>query len=588
MLKVFVKFWNHISEAGINAVETPREKRDVRLLNRGWFILLCIQSGCLVAHLLHGLYSTAFLTGIFVIGLLSIRVLLRLGKINVAKITAIGVINWNTITMAIFMGAQTHVIDFLLLTALMPLYFFEMKNRLYIFWGITVSLLPYVLFNAFASYLTSYALPVEQQIEVYKTTPVVMFFSLSALLFLIYHKNADYEADGKLKEAQLGEQKKLYERILEQIPIDIVTFDKEFRYSYVNSTAVRDAELRQWLIGKTNKEYFAARGLSMEKADEREQLLHRALEKQAAVQSEETLVDRVGQIKHTLKGASPVFSENKGELICLVGYSLDITPIKEAEAKMKAYAHELEKTNDALRHFVHATSHDLKTPLRNIASFLQLIEKRNVNNLDDNSKSMITHTIKSVRHLNRLIHDIYQYSVADDDSQEVYIADFNQVLANVMKQMSITLADKNACIQSASLPMLEVAPDHIALVFRNLIGNAVKYNSSMKPELKINYAITDTEYIFSFADNGIGIDEQYREQIFEMFQRLHNMEEYDGTGMGLAICNRIIGNYGGKIWVESEKGKGSIFYFTLLKEMVAPEVLIQKHLPFYSEMAVAS
>ncbi len=588
MLKVLGKFWNYISDAGISAVETPREKRDVRLLNRAWFILLIIQSGCLVSHLINGLYSTAFLTGIFLIGLLAIRLLLRLGKINVAKITAIAVINWNTIAMGVFMGAQTHVIDFLLLTALMPLYFFEIKNRLYIFWGIAVSLIPYVLFNAFAAHFAAYALPVEQQLVIYQTTPVVMFLSLSALLFLIYHKNADYEADATKKEHALLEQKKLYELILEQIPIDIVTFDKELRYSYVNSTAVRDAELRKWLIGKTNTEYFAARGLNMDKSKEREQLLRTALVKQAVTQTEETLVDKVGQIKHSIKGAAPIFSDNKKELLCLVGYSLDITPIKEAEAKMKAYAHELEKKNDALRHFVHATSHDLKTPLRNIASFLQLIEKRNVNNLDDNSKSMITHTIKSVRHLNRLISDIYQYSVADDNSQEVYIADFNQVLANVMKQMSIALADKNASIQSASLPMLEVAPEHIALVFRNLIGNAVKYNTSVKPELKINCQITDTEYIFSFADNGIGIDEQYREQIFEMFQRLHNIEEYDGTGMGLAICNRIIGNYGGKIWVESQKGEGSTFYFTLSKEIVAPEVLIQKHLPFYSEMAVAS
>lgn len=583
-----IKFWNYISDAGIDTVETLREKRDVKLLNRGWFILLVIQSGCLISHLINGLLSTALLTGIFVIGLLAIRWLVRLGKINVAKITAISVINSNTVMMGVFMGSHTHVIDFLLLTALMPLYFFEIKNRLYIFWGIAVSLIPYVLFNAFSPSFSSYALPIAQQLEVYKTTPVVMFLSLSALLFLIYHKNADYEADAKQKEEQLNEQKKLYERILEQIPIDIVTFDKKLRYSYINSTAVRDASTRQWLIGKTNTEYFSAQGLSMDKAREREQLLRAALKKQGVAQAEETMVNKVGQIKHSLKGAAPIFSEDKKELLCLVGYSLDITPIKEAETKMKAYANELEKKNDALRHFVHATSHDLKTPLRNIASFLQLIEKRNVGNLDDNSKSMISHTIKSVRHLNRLIHDIYQYSVADDDSQEVYIADFNQVLSNVMKQMSITLDDKNASIQSASLPMLEVAPEHIALVFRNLIGNAVKYNNSMKPELKINCQITNTEYVFSFADNGIGIDEQYREQIFEMFQRLHNTEEYDGTGMGLAICSRIIGNYGGKIWVESQKGIGSTFYFTLLKEIVSPEVLIQKHLPFYNELAVAS
>lgn len=588
MRKLLVRISNYISDTGINGLSTAREINDVRILNRAWFLLLCIQSACLISHLANGLTSTAFLTSIFLVGLFFVRVMLRFGKINGAKIVAIAVINWNTLMMAIFMGAQTHVIDFLLLTSLMPLYFFETKSRKYIFWGIAVSLIPYALFHLFAQALVGYALPIEQQLQVYKTTPTVMFLSLAALLFLIYHKNAGYETDVVKQEKQLLEQKKLYERILEQIPIDIVTFDKDLRYSYINSTAVRDAELRQWLIGKTNKEYAAALGLAMTKAEERDRLLLKALQREKPVKAEETVIDKVGQIKHSVKGASPVFSDNKDELLCLVSYSLDITAIKEAESKLKGYAHELEKKNDALRHFVHATSHDLKTPLRNIASFLQLIERRNVETLDENSKSMMGYTIKAVRHLNRLIHDIYQYSIADDDTHEVFIADFNQLLAQVTKQMSITLADKNVNIETAHLPMLEVAPEHMALVFRNLIGNAVKYNTSMRPQLKINYEITDTEYIFSFADNGIGIDEQYREQIFEMFQRLHNLEEYDGTGMGLAICNRIVGNYGGKIWVESEKGVGSTFYFSLAKNIVEPEVLIQKHLPFYSEIAQAS
>ncbi len=588
MRKFFESISNYISDTGISAVSTAREKNDVRLLNRAWFILLCIQTACLVSHLANGLMTTACLTCVFITGLFFVRIMLRLGKINGAKIVAIAVINWNTLMMAIFMGAQTHVIDFLLLTSLMPLYFFEIKSRKYIFSGIAVSLIPYALFHAFANSLSVYALPLDQQIEVYKTTPVVMFFSLSGLLFLIYHKNTAYETDATEKEKQLLEQKKLYERILEQIPIDIVTFDKDLRYSYINSTAVRDAELRKWLIGKTNKEYATALGLAMSKAEERDKLLLKALQRERPVKAEETVIDKVGQIRHAVKGASPVFNENKDELLCLVGYSLDITAIKEAESKLKNYSRELEKKNDALRHFVHATSHDLKTPLRNIASFLQLIERRNLETLDENSKSMMGYTIKAVRHLNRLIHDIYQYSIADDETQDVFITDFNQLLTQVTKQMSITLADKNVNIETAQLPMLEVAPEHMALVFRNLIGNAIKYNTSMRPQIKINYEITQTEYIFSFADNGIGIDEQYREQIFVMFQRLHNLEEYDGTGMGLAICSRIIGNYGGRIWVESEKGVGSTFYFSLEKNIVEPEVLIQKHLPFYSEMAQAS
>jgi PAS domain S-box-containing protein len=585
-MQVFKNLWNAVSSAGIETVTTVREKREIRLLNRAWLIMIIIQSICIVSHLSHHLYRTAFLTGAFVVGLLAVHVLMHLQKVNVAKITTIAVINLNSIIMAVFLGAQTHVADFLLIAAIMPLYFFETKTRKYIFWGIAVSLVPYILFHYYASFFAGYALPLTVQLEIYKTTVPVMVFCMTALLYLIYHKNAGYENDVIQKEGELYEQKRMYERILEQIPIDIVTLDKELRYSYINASNNRGMD-RNTMLGKTNTEYFAAKGWSIKDAEERERFLNEALEKEATVQMEEKLIDRLGNTKYSLKGASPIYSDNN-DLLCLVGYSIDVTGMKEAEKKMTQYAVELEKKNEDMRNFVRATSHDLKTPLRNIASFLQLIERRNAQKLDDDSMSMIAYTVKSVKHLNQLINDIYQYSVADHADKEVVIADFNQLLDEALKKTSGVVNSKHAHITVADLPFLEVAPEQIIVVFTNLINNALKYNTSENPEVKINCSITADEYIFSVSDNGIGIADEYRDRIFGMFQRLHSAEEYDGTGMGLAICNKIIEKYGRKIWVESEKGKGSTFYFSLAKENVSPQHILKKLMPDYSDLAMAS
>ena len=411
---------------------------------------------------------------------------------------------------------------------------------------------------------------------------------MAALLYLIYHKNWGFENDVQQKEEELREQKRMYERILEQIPIDIVTFDKELRYSYINSSGNRSAEMRKTVLGKTNSELFASKGWNMSDALEREKFLNGALEKEMGVQMEEKLVNHLGETSYTLKGASPIYSDNKDELLCLVGYSIDVTSMKEAEKKLVAYSNELEKKNEDMRSFVRATSHDLKTPIRNIASFLQLIERRNKEKLDAESLDMIGYTVKSVKHLNQLINDIYQYSVADRADKEVIIADFNQLLDEALKKTNGGTNSKNVKIERADLPYLEVAPEQMILVFSNLIGNAIKYNTNENPEVKINCTITADEYIFSVSDNGIGIADEYRDRIFGMFQRLHSAEEYDGTGMGLAICNKIIEKYGRKIWVESEEGIGSTFYFSLAKENVSPQYLIKKLIPDYSDFAMAS
>ncbi|HLP19591.1 MAG TPA: ATP-binding protein [Chitinophagales bacterium] len=587
MFSAFTHIWNLISRTGIRFAQTDRDRREIIDLNRGLFVLLVIQCCSLAMHLINGLQRSAAMTLIFVIGLLLIRILVWRGQVNTAKISSIVLINYNTISMAVFLGVHTHIIDFLLLTALLPLYFFEIKNRKLIFWGISISVIPFIIYHFASPYIASYGVSIAEQLVVNESTEPVKICSLVALLYLIYHKNSRYEKDVLGKEQELINQKELYERLLEQIPIDIVTFDKELRYSYINSKAIADPEMKKWMIGKTNADYFEKRGLDPAAAIERDRILHQALFRETAIQMEEILTDRHGKSKHSVKGAAPIYNQNK-DLLCLVGYSLDITDMKDAEIKLKKYAGELEKKNDDLKHFIHATSHDLKSPLRNIASYLQLLQKRNASKLDDDSIGMIGHTIKSVKQLNQLINDIYQYSMADQNDKPTEITDLNKVVEDVIRKIGDVIAGKKALVHYDHLPVIEAAPSHMSMVLSNLIENGLKYNTSANPAIKITFNQTAEEYIIGVNDNGIGIEQRHTRQIFEIFKRLHTSEEYDGTGVGLAICNKIVQNYGGRMWVESEPGIGSTFFFSLSISAVRPVSASAFKIDIFDDLAKAS
>jgi PAS domain S-box-containing protein len=587
MLSHIYKTWNNLVETGADVVRTEVEKRDVRLFNRTWLTVVIIQFACLLAHIVNGLHSAAITTEWFIVGLCSLYFIVKRGHINAAKMAAIVLISIDTSVNAVVFGEQTHVIDFLLLAALSPLYFFEIKNKKFIFSGIAICLIPFALFPLVAPYVAKYALPADAQLALYHLLTWEKIFCLVVLLYLIYNKNAHYEIEMRQKEDELIGQKKLYESILEQIPIDIVTMNKDLKYTYINSAAIKDPSTREWLIGKSNLDYFKSRNLDLKGAVERERMLKEAISTGQAVEFEESFVDRNGRGKYSMKVASPIYNQTDNQLTGLVGYSIDITEIKEAEKKLKEYSIELERKNDDLRHFVNATSHDLKSPLRNIASHLQLLLRRNAGKMDQESVSLVAYTIKSVKQLNQLISDIYQYSVADRNDKPVEMADLNLLLETSISQMQDVITSKGAEVTHSHLPTLKMVPSQMGMLFSNLVGNALKYNTSLKPQVMISATTTDTEHIISIADNGIGIAAEYQEQIFKIFQRLHNSSEYEGTGVGLAICSKIVDTYGGKIWVESMPGKGSTFYFSLEKEMVDPVKPESHNISPYKNIAIA-
>src|ERR1043165_4565867 len=188
MFSFLTPTWNAISRNGIGHAKTESERRELIDLNRGLAILLLIQALSFVSHIINGPERSAWITGIFIVGLMLIRLLLLKGHMNMAKMSGIVLINYNTVSMAVFLGEHTHIIDFLPLTALLPLYFFDTRNRKLIYWGISLSIVPFAIYYFAAPYIAGFAVPLAEQMAVNKTTEPVKFLSMAALLYLIYQK----------------------------------------------------------------------------------------------------------------------------------------------------------------------------------------------------------------------------------------------------------------------------------------------------------------------------------------------------------------------------------------------------------------
>ncbi len=236
------------------------------------------------------------------------------------------------------------------------------------------------------------------------------------------------------------------------------------------------------------------------------------------------------------------------------------------EEKLQEYATQLENSNKELTEFAHIASHDLKAPLRSIMSFAQLFERRNKAKFDDTDREYFNFIKSSANQSARLIEDLLNYSKIDKNLGKPVDVDINNCLLVAEMNMQSLIREKNAQIIYENLPILRGHSSLITQLFQNLINNGIKYNTSEQPTIKINLQHNERqECVFSIKDNGIGIAPENYENIFAMFRRLHTQSEFDGTGIGLAFCMRIVETYGGKIWLESTLGEGTTFYFTLPK-----------------------
>ncbi len=243
----------------------------------------------------------------------------------------------------------------------------------------------------------------------------------------------------------------------------------------------------------------------------------------------------------------------------------DLTPHRAAERELKRHMEELTRSNQELERFAYVASHDLSEPLRMVASYTQLLARRYGDRLDQDARDFIGFAVDGARRMQHLIDDLLTYSRAGRNDRARQATDMNDVLHDAIDNLRQLVQDTGATFQVPRLPV--VHGDHTSLtqLLQNLIGNALKFVVGRPPRVRITAEEGDEDWTFCVSDNGVGIEARYHQRIFEIFQRLHPQDRFRGTGMGLAICKKIIDRHGGRIWVASRPGEGSDFFFTLPK-----------------------
>jgi PAS domain S-box-containing protein len=371
--------------------------------------------------------------------------------------------------------------------------------------------------------------------------------------------------DRKNAEADLSKMQKQFQSFMEHIPAMAWIVDKESVYQFANTnylnTFYKDAELveNQQLVGKSFYELFPH-----EIAEEYKRNNDIVFATNKILETIEPSVNKDGS-NITLK----VFKfplQISDAVTLLGGIAIDITELIKAEENLKVLNEQLTTSNKELEQFAYIASHDLQEPLRMVSSFMQLLNKKYKPQLDETAKQYIDFAVDGAERMKALIIDLLSFSRIGIEKQINDTVNLNIIIDEVKLNLAASITESNAKIKAGTFPVIQANKIQMLQLFQNLISNAIKYRSERTPEIEIGYNEESTHYIFYVKDNGIGIDSNYFDKIFIIFQRLHNKTAYPGTGVGLSICKKIVEKHGGKFTVESEPGAGSIFNFSIPKK----------------------
>jgi light-regulated signal transduction histidine kinase (bacteriophytochrome) len=245
----------------------------------------------------------------------------------------------------------------------------------------------------------------------------------------------------------------------------------------------------------------------------------------------------------------------------------DIAGRKQAEQALRKQAEELARKNFDLEQFAYLASHDLQEPLRMVSLYTQLLAKRYQSHLDAEADEFIGYVVEGAKRMHQLINDLLAYTRLSSQGQNFVLTDCEDVLKQAQFNLQVTFKESGAKLTHDPLPKLMADTSQLVQLFQNLLGNAVKFRSEKPLQVHVSAQREEKDWLFSVQDTGIGIDPQYRDRIFVLFQRLHTDGHYPGTGIGLAVCKRIVERHGGRIWVESQLGQGATFYFTVSADL---------------------
>ena len=278
-----------------------------------------------------------------------------------------------------------------------------------------------------------------------------------------------------------------------------------------------------------------------------------------------------GELTHVTRSGQTVIvtsrwslqHDNAGVPNTILEINRDITERKGAEAALAQASRDLTRSNAELQQFAYVASHDLQEPLRMVANFTQLVAERYGPQLDDDAREFIAYAVAGANQMRNLIQDLLAYSRVGTQGRNFEPVDCNKALERAVSNLQVSVAENAAEVSHEVLPVISADRTQLVQLFQNLVGNGVKFRGTDPPRVAVSAVRKDNEWVFSVRDNGIGIEPQYNERIFVVFQRLHRSETYPGTGIGLALCKKIVERHGGKIWVESRPGAGSTFSFSI-------------------------
>ena len=357
-------------------------------------------------------------------------------------------------------------------------------------------------------------------------------------------------------EKVLTESKSIYSVLVENSRDGIVII-QDGVLKFVNAASSE-------LIGHTPEELVGTDFLKVITPENQEIVMRRYAERMAGKE-----VPSMYEISLIRKDGTALPVELNATLINHEGRPADLifiretTERKQAEEKLKQTIAELKRSNAELEQFAYVASHDLQEPLRMVSSYTQLLAQRYRDKLDADADEFIGYAVDGANRMKKLINDLLAYSRVGTRGKDFKATNCKTVLDRVLDNLQLAIEDSGSVITHDSLPMVLADDLQLMQLFQNLISNAIKFRAKTTPKIHISAKKNNKEWLFSVRDNGIGIDMQYAERIFGVFQRLHGRGEYTGTGIGLAICKKIVERHGGRIWLNSLPGRGSTFYFTM-------------------------
>ena len=373
-----------------------------------------------------------------------------------------------------------------------------------------------------------------------------------------------FAAARDVTQRKIAEQKllaaSLYSRSLIEASLDpLVTISKAGKITDVNkATEEVTGCIREELIGSDFSDYFTE---PQEARTGYQKVFTEGLVKDYPL----AIRHKSGRITDVLYNAS-IYRNPQGDIQGIFAAARDITERKAMENEIKLTLEKLKQSNSELEQFAYVASHDLQEPLRMVASYVQLLERRYKGKLDADADEFIAYAVDGANRMRGLIDDLLTYSRVARLGKPFEPTDLESTLKIVLLNLQASIKENNAIVTHDKLPVVVADGGQLVQLLQNLIGNAIKFHGKDPPHVHVSAQAKENEYLFSVCDNGIGIAPEYYDRLFKIFQRLHTREEYPGSGIGLAVCKRIVERHGGRIWIASQVGKGSTIYFTLNRQ----------------------